>query len=55
MQAIIDFLKRLFGLDQPKSEEQVWLEDKIKQKEQELEKIDEEDNSPSDNVDYLND
>ena len=54
MQKIIDFILKLLGVTQKKSKEQEWLENKVKQKEQELEKIDEENNSPSDDVDYLN-
>jgi hypothetical protein len=54
MRKIIDFILELFGFRQEKSKEQEWLESKVKQKEKELEKIDEENNSPSDNVDYLN-
>lgn len=42
MRSIINFFKRLFGLSEKKSEEQEWLENKIKTKEKELENIDEE-------------
>lgn len=54
MKKIINFFLNLFGIKNKKSEDQIWLENKIKQKEKELEKIDEEVNSPADNVDYLN-
>lgn len=55
MQAIIDFFLKLFGLKSEKSEEQEWLENKIKEKEKELEKIDEEDMSTDHIVDHFND
>ena len=48
------FFKRLFGLSEKKSEEQEWLENKIKAKEQELEKIDEESHSIDDINDHFN-
>jgi hypothetical protein len=52
--SIINFFKRLFGLSEKKSEEQEWLENKIKAKEQELEKIDEESHSIDDINDHFN-
>ena len=51
MRKIIDFILKLLGFRQEKSKEQEWLENKVKQKEKELEKIDEE--KPS--IDTIND
>ena len=54
MQKLIDFILKLLGLKQEKSEDQKWLEDKIKQKQQELEKIDNEKHSIDDINNHFN-
>lgn len=53
IQVIIDFIKRLFGLDK-ESPDVEWVKEKIKDNKQKLEEIDNENPSTDDIVDHFN-
>ncbi len=52
IKTMIEWLLSFFK--EKKSKEQIWLEEKVKKNEEKLEEIENEENTPSDNVDYLN-
>lgn len=54
MKKLIDIILRFLGFRTQKSEDEKWLEEKIKRKEQELEKIDEENPSIDDISNHFN-